>query len=113
MSNLRARMEALEKRLGTAGVTLVMGDGREIKLDADPLVLLRHAIREQASGQLSETTKLIADSVMSSEEGGSHLVELTRALLNSPHETSEAPPKSEDAPPPDSLIDLPQVGGIQ
>jgi hypothetical protein len=89
MSNLRARMDALERRLSTAGVKLVMPNGREIRLDADPLVLLRRAIREKAAGQLGETSQLIAQSVLSEEADGSRLIELARALLNSASDESE------------------------
>ena len=87
MSSLKERMAAMEKRLATPGVKLVMPDGREVKIDADPLLLLRRAIREKASGgELSETTRLISESVVSSEEGSSCLIELARSLLNSPTE---------------------------
>jgi hypothetical protein len=78
------RLEALEKRLHGGDIHLVMGDGQEVHLRADPMKLLIGAMREYASGKLSETTQLVKNSIMSDEPGGSRLVELARAMLNSP-----------------------------
>jgi hypothetical protein len=55
-----------------------------IAITGDAQEIFANAVREQHSGQLSPTTELIQHSTKSSEPDGGCLIDLARALLNSP-----------------------------
>ena len=86
--NLQRRLQALEKsQLGGEPIVLRMPDGRSEILRGNVLELLSHVVR----GDRTPEVEMIAESVSSTEPDGAHLVDLARALLNSPY-TDEAPP---------------------
>lgn len=86
MSSKLNRLADLEKRLQGGEIKLVMPDGQEVYIIGDAQKLFANAVREHQAGKLSETSELIKRSVLSSEPGGSCLLELARSLLNSPSE---------------------------
>lgn len=83
--NLKRRLKALEKGLISLPLTLLMPNGNTVTLRGGgeyALDLLACAYR----GARTPIIELIAQSVSSTEPGGGHLVDLARAILNSPME---------------------------
>ena len=84
--NLQRRLEALERGRLSEPVTLIMPDGRTEILRGDCIFeMLSGACR----GERTPTLDLLAQSVGSTEPGGGHLIELARAILNSPRDGAE------------------------
>jgi hypothetical protein len=84
MRNVHRRLELLEKRLTSEPVILQMPDGRRETLQGRGNFvpgLLARAWRDDRTPE----TELIAQSVSSTEPGGGHLIDLARAILNSPY----------------------------
>jgi hypothetical protein len=82
-SNLRRRLAALETQLVSAPILLQMPDGSAVTFPGeDVLGLLAKAVR----GDRTPEVELLAQSVSSTEPDGAHLVDLARAILNSPTE---------------------------
>ena len=82
------RLEALEKsKMGGEPIVLFMPDGRSEILRGNVLELFSRA----RDGDRSPEVELIAQSISSTEPGGGQMIDLARALLNSPY-TDEAPP---------------------
>ncbi len=80
--SLRRRIEALERsQLGGEPIVLRMPDGRSEILRGNVLELLSHVVR----GDRTPEVELIAQSISSTEPGGGQLIDLARALLNSPY----------------------------
>jgi hypothetical protein len=88
--NLSKRLEALEKGQELAGesiILLYMPDGRSETLAGHndyALDLFIGATRRERTPEL----ELIAQSVSSTEPGGSHMIDLVRASLNGPQDGS-------------------------
>jgi hypothetical protein len=85
--NMRRRLEALEEQLTSEPILLLMPDGGTETLPGQNdyvLSLLRRAVR----GDRTPGMELVARSVSSTEPGGAHLIDLVRALLNSPVENA-------------------------
>lgn len=80
--NLRRRLEALERQVTSEPILLLMPDGRTETLQGDVLDWFSRAIR----GDRTPEIELIAQSESSTEPGGSHMIDLVRALLNGPVE---------------------------
>jgi hypothetical protein len=79
--NLHRRLEALEKELtGSELIVLYMPDGRTETLRGNVLELFSRA----RNGDRTPEVELIAQSISSTEPGGAHMIDLARALLNSP-----------------------------
>ncbi|HEX4133080.1 MAG TPA: hypothetical protein VHY84_00555 [Bryobacteraceae bacterium] len=79
----RRRLEALEKDLSSEPIVLLMPDGRTDKLPCHNVTgRLWRAVR----GERTPETELIARSISSTEPDGAHMIDLARALLNSPME---------------------------
>jgi hypothetical protein len=86
--NLHRRLEALEQRLTSEPVTLLMPDGRTETLHGTGdyvLDLFSRACR----GDRTPEVELLSQSVSSTEPGGGRLLELARAILNSPSDGAE------------------------
>jgi hypothetical protein len=85
MMNLKRRLKALEKSVISEPIILKMPDGGTVTLrgagDYAGDLLVR-AWR----GERTRDIELIAQSISSLEPGGAHLVDLARAILNSPTE---------------------------
>ena len=81
-STLRRRLRALEQNVVNEPVTLVMPDGSIQILRGSARELLGRAWR----GERGPAIGLIAQSISSTEPGGAHLIDLARAILNSPME---------------------------
>ena len=80
--SLRRRIEALERsQLGGEPIILRMSDGRSEILRGNVLELLSHVVR----GDRTPEVELIAQSISSTEPGSGQLIDLARALLNSPY----------------------------
>lgn len=79
----RKRLENLERRVRGGEIELIMLDGEVITITGNPQKIFATAIREQAGGSLSRTTKLIARSIKSFEPDGGTMIDLARSLLNS------------------------------
>lgn len=79
-SKLRRRLHMLEQHAISEPVTLVMPDGRTEILRGSAPELLGRAWR----GERGPGIGLIARSISSVEPGGGHLIDLARAILNSP-----------------------------
>jgi hypothetical protein len=76
------RLEALEKsKMGGEPIVLCMPDGRSQMLRGGPLELFSRA----RDGDRSPEVELIAQSISSTEPDGGHMIDLARALLNSPY----------------------------
>lgn len=89
--SLRRRLAALEKQVtGGAPIILIMRDGGSKTIRGDERDLLSCAMR----GERTPEIELIAYSVSSVEPLGSQMVDLARALLNSPTERPERPAES-------------------
>ena len=88
IANLNRRLQALEKGVVNEPIILKMPDGSTVTLRGagdSMLDLLARACR----GERTREIELIAQSISSTEPGGGHLVDLARAILNSP--TEDAP----------------------
>jgi hypothetical protein len=86
-TNLRRRLEALEKQLASEPILLLMPDGRTETLPGQNdyvLDLLWHAVR----GERTPEMHLVAQSISSSEPGGAHMIDLVRALVSGPVESA-------------------------
>jgi len=83
MRNLRYRLSVLEGRPGSELITLTMPDGRieTLRGSGD---FMRDLFSGVCSGVRTPVTELVARSIASTEPGGGHLIELARAILNSP-----------------------------
>ena len=80
--SLRRRIEALERsQLGGDPIILRMPDGRSEILRGNVLELLSHVVR----GDRTPEVELIAQSISSTEPDGGQMIDLARALLNSPY----------------------------
>jgi hypothetical protein len=86
MSSLHRRLEALEKQLGEATITLHMPDGSKVQLPGSAMKLLGGAMRGDASPEQQRMLDLIARSTESVESDGGHMIELMRAIMLSPRE---------------------------
>jgi hypothetical protein len=83
--NLQRRLRLLEKRLLTEPIVLTLSDGRTETLRGSGdyvLNLFLRAYREEKTPHV----ELLAQSVGPIQEGDGHLLELARAILNSPKE---------------------------
>ena len=81
--NLRRRVALLEQQLTNESVVLQMPDGRTVRLPSNAAVgLLARACRDDRTPQV----ELVALSNSSTEPDGAHLLDLARAILNSPNE---------------------------
>ena len=79
--NLRRRLEALERESPSGQIVLTTRDGRTLTLRGDRASdLLAGSIR----GPRTPETELVAQSISSTEPGGGHMIDLARAILNSP-----------------------------
>jgi hypothetical protein len=86
--NLRRRLEALERsQFGGEPIVLFMPDGRTETLRGNVLELFSRA----RDGDRTPEVELIAQSVSSTEPDGAHMIDLARALLNSP--STDNPPQ--------------------
>lgn len=86
-SHLRRRLKALEKQVMCLGpIVLFMPDGSRKAVRGDERDLLSRALRDDRTPEI----ELIAQSVRSTEPGGGQMIDLARALLNTPTETSES-----------------------
>ena len=84
--HIHRRLEALEQRLTSEPVTLIMPDGRTETLRGDCISeLLSGACRGERTPQM----ELLSQSIASTEPGGGHLLDLARAILNSPVDQAE------------------------
>ena len=85
-NKLVRRLEALEKGVTSLGpIVLLMPDGHTERLAGhDAVSLLGRAL----GGDLTPEMELIARSVTSTEPDGAHMIDLARALLNSPTEAA-------------------------
>jgi hypothetical protein len=87
---LEKRIRALEARLTSDPVSLQFADGstKEIRGPGDFLLDLFCAAlgRTDLNSRQAAQLELIRESVAAEEPGGGHMVELLRALLNSPLE---------------------------
>lgn len=81
--NLLRRLEALENQLTSEPIVLLMPDGRIETIPSRGEYMLNMFTRACA-GERTREMKLIAESVSSTEPGGAHMIDLVRALLNSP-----------------------------
>lgn len=81
--NLRRRLEALENQLSSEPIVLLMPDGRIETLPGRGEYMLNLFMRAR-DGERTREMELIAESIGSSEPGGAHMIDLVRALLNSP-----------------------------
>jgi hypothetical protein len=80
--NLRRRLDALERsQLGGEPIVLLMPDGRTETLRGSVLELFSRARDRDRTAEV----ELIAQSVSSTEPDGAHMIDLARALLNSPY----------------------------
>jgi hypothetical protein len=89
MPSLRQRLGLLEeRRLASGPIVLAMSDGRRETIHGDPVRLFRRAAAEDAAGHgFTRDIQLIKDSVSDVEEPrDGRLIEVARALLNSPQE---------------------------
>jgi len=80
---IKRRLEALEKLLISAPVTLFFEDGSSAQINGHGDYLLNLFVAA-VRGERSSETDLIARSVRPEEPDGSHMLELMRALLNGP-----------------------------
>jgi hypothetical protein len=81
--NLLRRLEALENQLTGEQIVLLMPDGRIETIPSRGEYMLNLSTRACA-GERTREMELIAESVSSTEPGGAHMIDLVRALLNSP-----------------------------
>jgi hypothetical protein len=82
ISKLRQRLAALESTRGAVeNIVLLMSDGStELLPGRDAVRLLGRALRNDGTPEM----ELIARSVASTEPDDAHMIDLARALLNSP-----------------------------
>jgi hypothetical protein len=79
--NLHLRLAALEQQLTSESVVLHMADGRSVRFPGDFAVgLLARVCRNERTPEI----ELVAQSISSIEPGGAHMIDLARAILNSP-----------------------------
>ena len=81
---LKRRLALLERGVtGQGPIVLNMADGSAVKLAGNcALGLLAGAVRDEQTPEV----ELVARSVSPTEPGGAHLVDLARAILNTPTE---------------------------
>jgi hypothetical protein len=90
--NLKRRLRKLERGFITEPIILQMPDGRRVTLRGRGdygLELLARAVR----GELTSEIDLVSRSASSVEPGGGHLLDLARAILNSPTEDPQNNPQ--------------------
>ena len=81
--NLRRRVALLEQQITNESIVLQMSDGSTVRLPSNAAVgLLAKAIREDRTPEV----ELVAQSISSTEPDGAHLLDLARAISNSPTE---------------------------
>ena len=83
--NLHRRLTLLEKHVTSELIVLLMPDGRIETLPGHgdrAIDLLAGVFRADRTPDL----ELVAQSISSTEPGGAHLIDLARAILNSPAE---------------------------
>lgn len=79
--NLHRRLAVLERQCRISGpIVLLMPDGRTETLRNNVLDLFASAFH----GDRTPQVELIAQSISSIEPDGSHMIDLVRAVLNSP-----------------------------
>ncbi len=84
--NLRRRLELLETRhISEPPITLLMPDGRTETLRGNP-DYIGDLVARAVYGDMAPDVVLLARSVSSTEPGGGRMLELARAILNSPTE---------------------------
>jgi hypothetical protein len=86
MYSLDRRLRALENQLSASTIVLRMPDGSQVQLPGNAMKLLGGAMRGDASPEQQHMLNLVAQSEESVESDGGRLIELMRAILNSPHE---------------------------
>ena len=80
---LNRRLEALEREINCEPIVLHMPDGRIERLPANQATgILARFVHKKRSHEID----LGAQSISSTEPGGGHLIDLARAILNSPLE---------------------------
>jgi len=84
--NLKRRLKALESKVVVEPIQLNMPDGSTVSLGGNGDYALNLLARVCQEARTPEK-ELIARSVSSTEPGGGHLVDLARAILNSPTDT--------------------------
>jgi hypothetical protein len=92
MPSRRARLKALESKLSPCSIDLLMPSGQHILLPGGSKTagkLLGACMHGASSPEQQKWLDLIAQSEESVESDGGHLIELARAILNSPHEEEE------------------------
>ena len=78
---LNQRLEVLEREIINGPIVLMMSDGRTKTLPGNQVTcLLARLVRNERTRDI----ELVARSISSSEPGGGHLIDLARAILNSP-----------------------------
>ena len=82
-SKLNRRLQLLEKRLTSGPIILQMPDGRTELLRGRG-DYTSHLFARALGGDRTPEIELIAQSISSSEPGDGRLIELARAILNSP-----------------------------
>jgi hypothetical protein len=82
--NLKRRLALLERQTTGAGaIVLHMTDGGVMNLPGDcALGVLAAAVRAERTPQV----ELVAQSISSTEPDGAHLIDLARAILNTPRD---------------------------
>jgi len=82
MRKLNKRLASLEQRSrGEPPAMLIMPDGRTEMLRGN---YMSELLSGACGGERTPLVDLVARSVSSTEPGGGHMIELARAILNSP-----------------------------
>jgi hypothetical protein len=80
--NLKGRLARLERKLtGQEPIVLHMADGSVVKLPGDCAFAVIDCIRR---GERTRETDLVSRSISSTEPDGALLIDMARAILNSP-----------------------------
>ena len=80
---LHYRLEKLEKGHANEPAKLLMPDGRT-EIIPSPGDFMREVLSRACRGERTPETELIARSISSTEPDGAHMIDLARAILNSP-----------------------------
>jgi hypothetical protein len=83
--NLKRRLKALEKGVVSEPIKLQMPDGSTVTLRGAGDYTL-HLLARASRGDRTSESGLVARSISSIEPGSGHLLDLARAILNSPTE---------------------------
>ena len=100
--NIQRRLEALERRLVSEPILLLMPNGRTETLRG-PRYFALDLFRRACEGERTSEVDLIAQSVSSFEPGRAHMLDLVRGVLANP--PGDAP--SGDGPEGDEAEDAP------